>query len=73
MNSSLLQAPKHLGCVSQYEEKRKLIDKQEKEIKTQNSKLKTFISSFIVDALVFAAALLTVIVTFIIIYMLSVQ
>ena len=74
INSSLLQAPKTLReFVNQYKEKRKLIDIQEKEIKTQNSKLKTFISSFIADALIFAAALLTVIITFIIIYMLSGQ
>ena len=59
--------------MNQYKEKRRLMDIQEKEIKTQNSKLKTFISSFIADAHVFAAALLTVIITFIIIYMLSGQ
>ena len=69
MNSSLLQAPKTLReFVSQYKNKRKLIDIQEKQIK--NSNLKTFISSFIMDALVFVAALLTVIITFIIIYIL---
>ena len=74
INSSLLQAPKTLReFVNQYKEKRKWMDIQEKEIKNQNYKLKTFISSFIMDALVFEAALLTVIITFIIIYMLSGQ
>ena len=77
INSSLLQAPKTLReFVIQYKEKRKLMDFQEKEIKDkekQNSKLKTFISSFIADALVFTAALLTIIITFIIIYMISIQ
>ena len=49
------------------------MDIQEKDITTPNSKLRTFISSYIADALVFAAALLTVVMTFIIIYMLSGQ
>ena len=49
------------------------MDIQEKGIKTQNSNLKMFISSFIMDALAFVAALLTVIITFLIIYMLSGQ
>ena len=72
MNSSLLQAPKTLReFVSQYQNKRKLMDIQEKQIKYSN--LKTFILSFITDTLVFAAALLTVIITFIIIYILSGQ
>ena len=47
---------------------------QETEIKEkQNPILKTFISSFIVDALVFAAALLRIIITFKVIYMVSGQ
>ena len=48
-------------------------EKAFKEKENQNSKLKTFISSFIADAVVFAAALLTVIITFIVIYMISCQ
>ena len=59
--------------MNQYKEKRKLMDIQEKRIKTPTSNLKIFISSFIMDALVFALGLLTVIVTFVIIYMLSGQ
>ena len=74
INSSSLQTPNTLReFVNQYKEKKRLHDIREKEIKTPNSKLRTFILSFIMDALVFAAALLTVIVTFIIIYMLSGQ
>ena len=72
INSSLLQAPKTLRkFVNQHKEKRNLIDNQEKKIKIQNSK--SFISSFIADVLVFMAALLTVVITFIIIYILSGQ
>ena len=59
INSSLLQAPKILKeFVNQYKEKRILMDYQEKafeEKEIQNSTLKTFISSFIVDAVVFTA------------------
>ena len=67
-NSSLLQAPKTLReFLSQYKEKRNLMDIQEKKIKIQNSNIKTFISSFVTDVLVFAAALLSVVITFIII------
>ena len=39
----------------------------------QNSKFRSFITSFIADALVFSAALLTVIITFVVIYMISGQ
>ena len=39
----------------------------------QNSKFRTFITSFIADTLVFSAALLTVIVTLLVIYMISGQ
>ena len=46
---------------------------KEKEIKIQNFNIKTFITSFIADVLVFAAALLTVVIMFIVIYMLSGQ
>ena len=74
INSSLLQAPKTFRkFVTQYKEKRNLMDIQEKKIKIQNSNIKTFISSFVADVSVFAAALLSVIITFIIIYILSVQ
>ena len=75
INSSLLQAPKMLKeYVNQYREKRKLLDLQEKTSEEkqneQNSKFRTFITSFIADILVFSAALLTVIVTLVVIYIL---
>ena len=46
---------------------------QEKKIKIQNSNIKTFITSFITDVLVFTAALLIVAIMFIVIYMFSGQ
>ena len=53
------------------------MDLQEKTSKEkqneQNSKFRTFITSFIADKLVFSAALLTVIVTLVVIYMISGQ
>ena len=78
INSSLLQAPKMLKeYVNQYKEKRKLLDLQKKSIKEkpneQNSKFKLFITSFIADALVFSGALLTVIVTLVLVYIISGQ
>ena len=75
INSSLLQAPKMLKeFVNQYRERRKLMEFQENTIKEkQNSKLRKFISGFIADTLVFSAALLTGIVTLIVIYMISGQ
>ena len=63
--------------VNQYKEKRKLFDLQEKTINEkqneQNYKFESFITSFIVEALVFSAAPLTVIVTLVVIYMISGQ
>ena len=78
INSSLLQAPKMLKeYVSQYREKRKLLDLQEKTSEEkqneQNSKFRTFITSFITDTLVFSVALLTVIVTLVVPCMISGQ
>ena len=78
INSSLLQAPKMLKeYVNQYREERKLLDLQEitseEKQNEQNSKVRTFITSFIADTLVFSAALLTEIVTLVVIYMISGQ
>ena len=78
INSSLMQAPKMLKeYVNQYREKSKLLDLQDKTSEEkqneQNSKFRTFITSFITDTLVFSAALLTVIVTLVVIYMISGQ
>ena len=78
INSSLLQAPKALKeYVNQYREKGKLLDLQEKTSEEkqneQNSKFRMFITSCIADTLVFSSALLTVIVTLVVIYMISGQ
>ena len=71
INSSLLQAPKTLkDFINQYQENRKINNK--KEI-NPNSKFKTFISSFITDLLVFIAAILTVLIMFIVIYIIMGQ
>ena len=72
INSSLLQAPKTLKeYVNQCREKRKLLDLQEKSSEEKqdepNSKFRTFVTSFIADTFVFSAALLTVIVTLVVI------
>ena len=56
--------------IIQYLENRKI--NSQKEI-NQNSKFKTFISSFITDLLVFIVAILTVLIMFIIIYMFAGQ
>ena len=58
---------------SQYKENRKMMNIQKRENQGKNSNLKKFISSFITDALVFEAAILTVVIMFIIIYILSGQ
>ena len=78
INSSLLQAPKMLKeYVNQYREKRKLLDLQEKTSEekqnVQNSKFRIVVTSFIADTLVFSAALLRVIVTLVVIYMIRGQ
>ena len=71
INSSLLQAPKTLkDFVNQYHESRK-INIQEK--KTHSSNFKSLINSFITEVLVFIAAIVTVVIKFIIIYMLTGQ
>ena len=71
LKSSLLQAPKMLkDFIIQYQENRKI--NSQKEI-NQNSKFKTFISRYIKDLLVFIAAILTVLIMFIVIYMFTGQ
>ena len=72
INSNLLQAPKTLKeFVNQYKEKRKLMDLQEKTIK--EPKFNAFLSSYIANVLLFAAGILSVILTCVIIYMLCGQ
>ena len=68
INSSLLQAPKTLkDYIKQFQEHNKKLHLQKKNDNTK-SKFKSFISSFIVDIIGFSAALLTVIITLVIIY-----
>ena len=72
ISSSLLQAPKTLKeFVNQYKERRKLIDAQEKTIK--EPKFNAFLSSYLADVIVFVTGILSVILTFVIIYMLCRQ
>ena len=62
---------------NEYREKWKSLDLQvktgEEKQNEQNSKFRTFITNFIADMLVFSAALLTVIVTLVVIYIISGQ
>ena len=70
LNSILLQAPITLqDFVNQYQANRKIVKTQ----KTQSSNFKSLMDSFITDVLVFIAALVTVVITFIIIDMLTGQ
>ena len=54
----------------QYQNKRNILNKkdQETEIPEENSKFKSFLNSFLADILIFTAALITLIITLVIIY-----
>ena len=68
INSSLLQAPKSLkDYIKQYQEHSKKLHLHKNNDNT-NSKVKTFISSFIADIIGFSTALLMVLITLVIIY-----
>ena len=72
MSQSLLQAPKTLKeYTNQYQENRKLLDIKEKMIKEPT--FNTFLSSYMVDVIMFVTGILTVILTFVIMYMLCGQ
>ena len=72
MSGNLLQAPKTLKeYINQYQENRESLNTKEKSIKEQTSN--DFLSSYMVDVILFATAILTVILTFIITYMLCRQ
>ena len=72
MNSSLLQAPKTLKeYINQYQENRKLLEAKEKTIKEPT--FNTFLSSYVADVIIFVTGILTVILTFVIMYMLCRQ
>ena len=72
MNQNLLQAPKTLKeYINQYRENRKLLNVKEKRIKKPT--FNAFLSSYMVDVILFVTGILTVILTFIIMYMLCGQ
>ena len=72
MSPSLLQVPKTLKeYINQYQENGKLLEVKEKTIKEPT--FNTFFSSYVVDVIVFATGILTVILTFVIMYMLCRQ
>ena len=71
INSSLLQAPKTLkDYIKQFQEHNKKLQ-LEKQHDNTKSKFKGFISSFIVDIIGFSAALLTIIITLVKIYIVT--
>ena len=72
MSQSLLQALKTLKqYINQYQENRKLLEMREKAIKEPT--FNTFLSSYVVDVIVFVTGILSVILTFAITYMLCGQ
>ena len=72
MNQNHLQAPKTLKeYINQYQENRKSLNLKGKKIK--EPKFNTFLSSYIVDVILFVTGILTVILTFITMYMLCRQ
>ena len=71
ISPNLLNAPKSLwDLVIQYQNKRKILDKKDQELdKTkENSQFKSFLNSFLADICLFTAALVTMIITLVIIY-----
>ena len=72
MSPSLLQVSKTLKVyINQYQENRKLMEIKEKTIKEPT--FNTFLSSYIADVIMFATGILSVILTFVITYMLCRQ
>ena len=72
MSPSLLQAPKTLKeYINQYQENRKLMEIKENVIKEPT--FNTFLSSYIADIIVFVTGILSVILTFVITYILCGQ
>ena len=72
-NASLLNAPKTLkDFVHQYKNKKKILELQEQideERTKQSSKFGSFLNSFLADILLFSDALVTIIITLVVIYM----
>ena len=72
MSQNLMQAPKTLKeYINQYQENRKSLDIKEKMIKEPT--FNTFLSSYMVDVILFVTGILTVILTFIITFILCGQ
>ena len=73
INASLLNAPKTLkDFVNQFRNKKKILDFQEhidEERTKQRYKFGSFLNSFLVDVLLFSAALVTIIIMLVVIYM----
>ena len=74
ISSNLINAPKTLRDLAvQYRNKKNIFDKKEQNSdgpKENNSKFQVFLNSFLADVLIFTAALITLIITLIIIYVL---
>ena len=70
LNSKLMHAPVMLrDFIDQYQENRITTNKQE----SPTSKFRSFINSFLIDMLVFIGAILTVLIIFVIIYIIAGQ
>ena len=72
INPNLINAPKTLQeLATQYRNKKNFLDKKEQELDKpeENSKFRLFLNSFLANLLIFTAALITLIITLIIIYM----
>ena len=73
INPNLPKAPKTLkDLVTQYKSKKKIFELKEKreiERAKKDSKFGSFLKSFLVDILLFSAALVTMIITLVVIYM----
>ena len=72
INPNLLNALKTLRDLAiQYQNKKNILNKKEQELDNpeENSKFKSFLNSFLADILIFTAALITLIITLVTIYM----
>ena len=73
ISPNLINAPKTLQELAiQYKNKKNTLDKKEQNLNKpeHNSKFQSFLNSFLADVLIFTAALITLIIALIIIYML---
>ena len=76
INPNLINAPKTLRDLAiQYKNKKNTLNKKEQELDKPegNSKFKSFLDSFLADVLIFTAALITLVIALIIIYILYEQ